>query len=350
MLDPRYLSQSAGIGKALGNASFYTTGDDSSAVPIQGVGPQPAPTDGVPTPQSLYGGPVPFCAPCAVNALLQGVSSDIHAVIGSPVDTEDGNMYDTQTDLALPGRGIPLVVSRTYNSLAAASDGPFGYGWSSNLFASLAVPTTITTGSTATLVAENGSQTVFTYNGSTWTAPPRVIATLTQNTGGTWTLLRHATETLTFNASGALLSDVDLNSHGITYNYTGTQLTSVSDAAGRSLTIGWTGPNITSITDTNVTPNRIVTYAYDSAGDLTNVYDVNGGDTHFAYNSSHQMTEMSDPKCTATAGCPGIVTHYNASNQVDYQIDQLGRKTTFVYAGAPDTAVGWNHAGHGPQG
>lgn len=325
----------------LGNGTVYTTG---SATPVHVVDlGQLSPTGGIPTPQSFYGGPHPFCFPCAVNAFVQGVGSAIHAVFGSPVDTETGNMYDTQTDLALPGRGVPLVVTRTYNSLAAGTDGPFGYGWSTNIGASLQLPTTITTGSTITLVEENGAQTVFTYNGTAWTAPPRVIAKLTENTDGTWKLVRQATQVLTFSSTGQLRSTTDLNGHGLTYHYSGTQLTSISDAAGRSLTIKWTGTqsnaNIASVTDTNVTPNRVVTYSYDSAGDLTDVHDVNGGDTHFTY-LNHQMTVMSDPKCTATKGCPGIVTHYNASNQVDYQTDQLGRKTMFYYYGDPNSPNG----------
>ena len=322
----RQLSQSAGNRQAPSAAVASSAG----LTPLQ-----QAPTDGVPPPQYYFGGPPP-CPACAAAA----IEYTPHATFGHLVDTEDGNLYDTDTDLAMPGRGIPLLVTRTYNSLAAGTDGPFGYGWSTNLAATLQLPATVTTGSTITFVSAYGSQTVFTYNGTAWTAPPWVLASLSENADGTWMLLRHATETLTFNASGALVSDLDRNGHGVTYNYTGTQLISISDSAGRSLTIGWTGPNITSVTDTNVTPNRVVTYKYDSAGDLTDVIDVNGGDTHFTYDSSHQMTEMSDPKCTATSGCSGTVTHYNASNQVDYQTDQLGRKTTFVYSGTPDTVDG----------
>jgi RHS repeat-associated protein len=331
-----------------GNGELGDGAFKSSAVPVQ-VLVQMAPTDGVPTPQSFYGGK-PFCWACAANAVVQGVGSAIHAIFGSPVDTETGNMYDTQTDMALPGRGIPLVISRTYNSQAAASEaaanppapGPFGYGWSTNLGASLQLPAAITNGSTITLVEENGAQTVLTYNGTGWTAPPRVTATLSQNTDGTWKLVRHATQILTFLKGGQVTSTTDLNGHGIYYHYTGTRLTSISDSASRSLTIGWdpTGSHITSVTDTNVTPNRIVTYAY-TGDDLTDVTDVNGGDTHFTY-LNHLMTAMSDPKCTATAGCPGIVTHYDSSTppRVDYQSDQLGRKTTFAYSGTPDSASG----------
>ena len=71
-------------------------------------------------------------------------------------------------------------------------------------------------------------------------APPRDIATLTQNSDGTWKLVRQAQQTLIFNSSGQLLTLTDLNGYTSTYGYTGGQLTSVTDQAGRQLTISAT--------------------------------------------------------------------------------------------------------------
>ena len=86
---------------------------------------QAPPVGGSPSVQSLRGGGG-FCLPCLMKAIIRDV-------VGHPVDTEDGNMYTTQKDLTIPGRGIPLAFTRSYNSNAAGTNGPLGYGWVDNL-------------------------------------------------------------------------------------------------------------------------------------------------------------------------------------------------------------------------
>lgn len=310
---------------------YELRGDEVSTHALVG-GPQIALIGGAVSAQELFGGGG-FCLPCLMK-------STIHTIFGAPVDTEDGNMYHTFNDLEIPGRGIPLAFTRTYNSMAADTNGShLGYGWVDNLGASLTLPSTVSTGSTATLTEENGAQTTFTYNGTAWAAPPRDIATLTDNSG-TWTVVRQAQQTLRFNSSGQLMSMKDLNGYMTSYTYNSKgRLANVTDSAGRSLKLAYTGGLITTVTDANVSPARVVHFTYNSAGDLTDVIDVDGGHTHYVYNKSHEMTAMLDPKCYATSGCPGIVTHYKAG-QVTSQTDQLGRKTTFLYAGDPAAATG----------
>ena len=90
-------------------------------------------------------------------------------------------VHDNTTDIYIPGRGIPLSFTRTYNSLLAyqqangtvSAVGALGYGWTDNLGANLAV-----SGSTAVFTAENGAQTDFTLSGATWNPGPRDVATL----------------------------------------------------------------------------------------------------------------------------------------------------------------------------
>ncbi len=285
------------------------------------------PIGGAPNPSELYGGGG-FCPTCLMKSI-------IHAVFGAPVDAEDGNMYHTFNDIQIPGRGLPLAFTRTYNSLAASTNGPLGYGWVDNLGANLAV-----SGSTAVLTEENGAQTTFTLNGSTWSAPPRDIATLTHNGDGTWTVLRHAQQTLTFNSAGQLMSMSDLNGNTLTYSYSEGQLKAVTDEAGRRLTLGYSGGHLVTVTDPNVTPNRVVSFDYDQAGNLTDVTDVNGRHTQFTYDGSHRMLTMKDPHCYATAGCPGIQNTYDDEGRVKEQSDELNRKTMFAYVGEPGTAAG----------
>ncbi len=279
----------------------------------------------------LYGGV--NCA-CADADLAQSYAGD-------PVDTAYGNYTESSTDLKIPGRGIPLEFTRTYNSLASATNGPLGYGWTSNLLMSLAQPG----GSgPVTISQEGGAQVVFDPSGSSYVpAASRVNATLVHNGDGTWTFARRAQDTYIFSSAGQLLSETDRNGYATRLSYNASnQLTTLTDPAGRTLQLGWTGANITTVTDGNVSSTRVVTLQY-SSGDLTDVIDVNGGHWHFAY-SNHRMTDLFDPNCYAAGascnGGSGVVTHYNPSGQVDYQVDQLGRKTTFSYAGDPSSAAG----------
>src|SRR5206468_3865073 len=56
---------------------------------------------------------------------------------GDPVNTASGNFWHTFDDLSIPGRGPALELARTYNSLAAGTDSPFGYGWTDSYAMSL---------------------------------------------------------------------------------------------------------------------------------------------------------------------------------------------------------------------
>jgi RHS repeat-associated protein len=263
---------------------------------------------------------------------------------GDPVNTTSGNYYEQAADISIAGRSLPLEMVRTYNSQDASVAGPFGYGWNYNYGTSLAVSGT-SPNEIATITMANGDQETFDQpaSGNSWSpSAPRFIDTLTDNSGSsTWTLDVKNEDTYTFNSSGQLTQETDLNGYTTSFSYTSGNLTAVTDPAGRTLTLGWTGSNITSVTDSSVSENtRTVSYSYDSNGNLEDVIDVNGGDTHYEYNTSHQMTVMKDPVCEATSGCPGIQNDYNSSGQVDWQKDQLNRETTFSYSGTPYAAAG----------
>ncbi len=263
---------------------------------------------------------------------------------GDPVNTENGDFSETFNDISIPGRSYPLGVTRTYNSANASANGPFGYGWTYNYGISLAVSGT-SPNEVATITQEDGSQATFDQpaSGNVWpTSAPRFIATLTYNSGSsTWTFLRQGQVTYTFNSSGELSEETDLNGYDTTLSYSGGDLSTVTDPAGRTLSFTWSSGRITQLTDANVSGNtRTVSYSYDGSGNLEDVTDVNGGDTHFQYNGSHELTVMKDPVCEATGGCPGIQNDYNGSGEVDWQKDQLNRETTFSYSGSPQSAAG----------
>ncbi|MEA2645411.1 MAG: hypothetical protein QOE92_494 [Chloroflexota bacterium] len=273
--------------------------------------------------------------------------------VAAPIDPATGNMTHDFVDISIPGRSRPLAVTRTYNSLAASTDGPFGYGWSSSLFSSLSCAANV-----ATIVQENGSTAAFKPHaggdctGGVWDpVAPRYLASLVHNPDGTWTFERQGQDTFVFDASGRQTAYRDRNDYLTSFGYSGSQLTSMTDDGGRSLTFTWTGSHITRVTDANISLSRTVDYGYDGQGNLTDVSDLNHSHSQFGYSTgSHLMTSMRDPNCVlATTGCnagQGVQTHYDAANRADWQKDELGHQTTLDYSSIPGATKITDPAGH----
>jgi RHS repeat-associated protein len=272
--------------------------------------------------------PSEFCVRCFMGKLISFVL---------PVDAPTGNFSHTFADLNILGRGIPLDLSRTYNSMAATSNGPFGPGWSFSYGMKLGFPDL----QHVTVNQENGTQVTFTkQSDGTYTAPPRVTASLGR-VGTDWRFVRRARDTFTFDSTGSLIAEEDLNGYVTQLAYDAqSRLTTVTDPAGRTLRFGYTGSQVTSVTDP---AGRVVRYEYNAAGDLTDVIDVGGGNTHFTYDTAHRMLTMRMPN--QAPGVPGssgaVVTNvYDSQGRVISQTDQLGRKTSVAYEGDPSSQAG----------
>lgn len=139
------------------------------------------------------------------------------------------------------------------------------------------------------------------------------------------------------------------------YSTVSGNLSTVTDNASRTLSFTWTGSHITSVTDSNVSGNtRTLSYSYDGNGNLQEVTDLNGGETEFVSDSSHRIVLMRMPNyhsdgslpssgpstCTSTPTSHSVNNHYDSSGRVDCQWDPNGKKTTFAYTCDPTTATG----------
>ncbi|MEV7415422.1 RHS repeat-associated core domain-containing protein [Streptomyces sp. NPDC089919] len=284
----------------------------------------------------------------------------VRRTAGDPVDTSTGYFGETVTDLTTPGRGAPLNFSRTYASALAspagpnaalAVNGPFGWGWtySYNLSATTDGPT-----GNVTVKQEDGSQVTFVNTaGSYAPSAPRYNATLTKS-GSTYTFTRRSKEIFTFDtATGHVLSATDVAgskagpAYATTMAYDGSgRLSTVTDPGGRTYTLTWTGTHITALSDS---AGRKVTYGYDAAGNLTDVYGVGTtrtpalrDDDHatYGYDAAHLMTTMRKPVQFGSTATPAPVTTnvYDAAERVIKQTDPVGGTTLFEYG--PDAAAG----------
>ena len=323
------------------NNSDYDVAFDAVAFIPQGGTPG-APIGGPPGIQDAPKGSNPAFIACGC----------VRRTAGDPVDTSTGYFGQDFTDLATPGRGVPLEVTRSYAesiadpngpNKALAADGPFGWGWTFTY--NMSATTDAATGN-VTVRQEDGSGVTFlNTNGSYVPAAPRFDASLSK-TGSTYVYTRRGQMILTFDqTTGRLLALADLTGskanppYQTTLAYDGnSHLATVTDPGGRKYTFTWTGGHVTGVADQT---GRSVTYGYDAEGNLTDVYGVGTtrtpvlrDDDHARYTympGTHLMNSMRTP--ANFAGAPSAVTSmtYDAAERVTAQTDPGGRVTKFTY-------------------
>lgn len=244
---------------------------------------------------------------------------------GLPVNCQNGNQYEVQTDLSIPGRGLGLSLVRTYNSQAGADglSGPFGAGWSSSFSDHLTVGQASGLNFATVTEADGNRVTFWDYDG-TYEAPTWAHAALVQNGDGTYTLTLTNQESFHFDSSGQLISEADRNGETDTVGYDSQgRLSTITDPEGRTITLSYNPSGlVASATDS---AGRTVSYSY-SGENLVGVTAADGGVWSFGYDASHQMTSMTDPRGGT------VTTTYNSSNQVATQTDPAGRKRTWTYS------------------
>lgn len=288
---------------------------------------------------SLTGGPI---GPGEQMAGCGETHSTRAQATSYPIDTATGNFWHTFTDLSIPGRGPAIEVQRTYNSLLAQADGPFGHGWSDWYGQRLEIDT-----STVVLHGCSGSKTSFTLEDGSWKAPPRVLGALEHNADDTWTYRRAGRDRYDFDSTGRLTAIADRKGETTQVAYPNADTRVVTDPAGRYVTFNLTGGRVTSLQDSSA-PARTVTYDYDDSGNLTDVIDIGGGHWTFAYDNQHRMVTMRSPKFFDVSATPDpvVTNHYDSEGRVDWQSDQLGRKTTLDYTTIPNATIVTNPAGN----
>jgi len=217
----------------------------------------------------------------------------------------------------VPGRGIPLGLTSTYNSQDPRR-------WTNNYLMRVQA-----VGSARVVHQENASTVYFFDDGrGGWHVEGGAQATLTTNAGGGYTFRRtHELTSFAFDAGGRLLSQADRNGYQTTLSYdSGGRLSRVTDPAGRSLTFSYDASGrLSSVSDPL---GRRVSFTYDSnvplLGSLT---DAAGGVTRFAY-SPDGMWHLTSVES------PNHSSGYSMTNAYDggvlaYQNDRsTGRRCT----------------------
>ncbi len=252
---------------------------------------------------------------------------------GHPVDCATGNQIETQTDLSVGGRGFGLIMTRTYNSLSAATQteqgvkpGPFGYGWTGSYSAHVVFAHFCETcAETASVYQDNGSTTLFEYVSGKWVpVGPLVQATFAKEGSGYVYTLPNQSK-LYFNSTGLLTSEADRDGNTTTMNRNSEgRLESVSDPSGRKLSLAYNSEGLVeSVTDPM---GHTVKYTYES-GNLASATQPGESSLRwqFKYNASHELTSETDGRGHT------VTTEYDIFGRVIQQTDAMSRTRTWVY-------------------
>ncbi|WP_406169924.1 DUF6531 domain-containing protein [Streptomyces sp. NBC_00996] len=275
-------------------------------------------------------------SPAAPAVYTPGISDGLsgqctcwyQTLIADPVNTATGAVTETVTDTVVPGKGLPLTLSRSYSSAATDTAGLLGKGWKLPFEAKLTVAT-----STVTLAEPDGAKVEFAkQSDGTYTVPKPVRYVLTQTSSGFKVTNTDHTSRV-FNSSGQLTGWLDGAGQGLAFGYSGAKLAKITDAAGRETTldVDATTGRLNSVT---LTDGRRVTYVYET-GQLAKVTGTDGGITRYTY-AGGRLATVVDPKGnTVTQN-----TYDATTGRITKQIDASGGTYSFTWAATADAPGG----------
>jgi fibro-slime domain-containing protein/RHS repeat-associated protein len=307
-------------------------------------------------------------------------SSEAQIIVDVAGDLKLGNFRVSFTDLQIPVAGIPITVSRTYDSLNAHRDGDLGYGWRldfGDMRVKVSVPDSslgafgdqvpFRDGTRVTITGPDGVPQGFTFQPLPYGAfgivlgyyvnfvpDAGVTSYLAVPNQANILLTKVGTEYISLDEGGIPYNPAD-PAFGGTYDlisYDGMhstidaetgQLLALSNRIGNTLTfeddgiVSDTGRRvdferdpvthrITALVDPR--GNR-VKYGYDAAGNLVSVTDrMDNPPVQFVYDPSrpHFLAEIQDP-----LGREAVRVDYDADGRVESLTDAAGKSLTQAY-------------------
>ncbi|RZL02988.1 MAG: hypothetical protein EOP36_06545, partial [Rubrivivax sp.] len=282
------------------------------------------------------------------------------------INASNGNLMVQQQDEWLVGVGPDVGVVRTYNSQNGLSDPNVNHNWrlgySRMVYVAAGTPLTspVNGVTTVTRIAEDGSQTVYTYNA----AQGKYIGhegsgsldTLSYNSGTQqWTWTDGATRTQEFydgGNGGRLVRVQDASGHKLTISYVGLLIDTIADDNGETVKIEYDANNnlkdiLTTYKDGNGTLNQLlrrVSYLYDTSNRLSKVtvalganISTSGGLQRYtgggaSYATTYTYVGTSNLLETITEGDNTKLSFtYYADNRIQTATDGRGNITKFEY-------------------
>ena len=247
-----------------------------------------------------------------------------------PVNAATGSFVHEQADLGLPGRGVPFVLQRSYNSLDTR-EGRLGRGWRHNWEVELEIASD---GSgDATLITEDGQQLRYDKRiDGTYAGDVGVRAQLTKTADG-YLLVGKDDLRYRFDTAGRLVSKHDANGQGVTLTHDGAgRLTGATDPAGRTVTFSYDADG--KLIEVALPDARKVTYEYTGVR-LAAVVDLRQKRSIYAYDADGRLESLKD----ARGNFVFRNTYSATTGRVVEQLDALGNTTRFSWDAATGTST-----------
>ncbi|AEF99541.1 RHS repeat-associated core domain-containing protein [Methylomonas methanica] len=231
--------------------------------------------------------PASFYASALINSTtLSNGWNALQSWGGDPVNLATGNLYHSERDISVPGRGLPLVFERNYNS-RTPKDGPLGFGWTHSFNHKLNFYGSESGYVKVGWLDGSGAERFFRLAGTTvpvgssFEAAPGVYSILKREADGSWSVtekngLRYDFESnagTTAGQSARLLTIKDRNLNTLTLAYNsgcGNVLCTVTDGPGRQLAFSYTAGRISQLQVKAIGGSVLAThqYGYDADGNL----------------------------------------------------------------------------------
>ena len=235
---------------------------------------------------------------------------------------EEHSSWQGGMGLRTPAEAVPLIVAAfVAGDLAASEDNP--KGWTTAALVSKWATDQLTTNA-LTVYLGNRALTFIRLPDGRYTPPPGVTMSLSK-TNSLYTLSERNGREYRFNATRRLASivDPDNNTMNLTYN-AATNLSTVTDACGRSLTFNYSATLLTNVVDST---GRSVTMQGDAASNLSAFTDSAGAVWRFVYDTNHCMTATVEP-----GGVTNALNTYDSLSRVKQQANGRGLVYQLLYA------------------
>jgi len=244
----------------------------------------------------------------------------------NPINTATGAESLSESDLRMAAPGVAFDFTRSYTSLDDTVT-VLGRGWTHPYLASLAIDAD----GDVSVTSDNGQRGWYDrQTDGSFLAPAGVRAHLTQDATG-YTLETRAHRVTRFDLQGRL-TEMSVRGQGLTFAYSGSNLTTVTDAAGRAVSLTYAGSRLSRVT---LPDGRYVEYTFDGQGRLQTVRDARGGITTYAYDAGSRVASELDPN-----GHYRFRNTYDAATgRVVSQLDAKGNQTTFAWNQNTQTAT-----------
>lgn len=299
--------------------------------------------------------------PLAIDMLSLNGDPDalLQAIAGFGVNVVNGNFFMQRSDLSLPAVGVPLSLTRAYNSntktgLAAnAVPEPFGKGWTHSY--NLKLIGSFGSSKVDVVWGDGLVESWFLVNGN-YRSAINNFSILKQN-GSNIEVITKTQMKYVFNSSGRLIEIRDSRNNYVELLYDGNgRLQTVTNRSaingnGRSIVLAYDGAGRIQTATDNM--GRQVIYGYDANGYLSAVTDLRGKTERYEYvtkGNNWLLQVVRDKKNNiALTNSYNDTTNYRCFRQTDnagrsfefeYFTSQtivrnpLGQPTTFIFDGA----------------